>query len=89
MLDVNIPGIVLSLLSIVILIELCKLLPAYKLLNYIGKNTIGLYFMSGALPIVLSMLMHLVMSSINYGGLALVFLGSLGISILAVYLMNR
>ena len=89
MLDVNIPGIVLSLLSIVILIELCKLLPASKLLNYIGKNTIGLYFMSGALPIVLSMLMHLVMSSINYGGLALVFLGSLGIGIVAVYLMNR
>lgn len=89
MLDVNIPGIVLSLLSIVILIELCKLLPACKLLNYIGKNTIGLYFMSGALPIVLSMLMHLVMSSINYGGLALVFLLSLGIGIVAVYSMNR
>lgn len=89
MLDVNIPGIVLSLLAIIILIELCKLLPTSKLLNYIGKNTIGLYFMSGALLVVLSMLMHCVMSFTNYGGLALVFLGSLGIGIVAVSLMDR
>lgn len=89
MLDVNIPGIVLSLLSIIILIELCKLLPSSKLLNYVGMNTIGFYFMSGALPIVLSMVMHRLMSSTNYGGLFLVFLGSLGIGLVAVYLMNK
>ena len=89
MLDVNIPGIVLSLLSIVILIELCKLLPVSKLLNYIGKNTIGLYFMSGALPIVLSMVVHKIIPSANYIGLAFVFVGSLAIGLVAVYLMNK
>ena len=89
MLDVNIPGIVLSLLSIVILIEVCKLLPVSKLLNYIGKNTIGLYFMSGALPIVLSMVVHKIILSANYIGLAFVFVGSLAIGLVAVALMNR
>lgn len=89
MLDMNIPGIVLSLISIVILIELCKLLPTSKLLNYIGKNTIGLYFMSGALPIVLSMAVHRIMPSVNYGGLIIVFCCSMGIAFIAVYLMNR
>ena len=55
MLDVNISGIVLSILSTLILIELCKKLPSSKLLNYVGQNTICFYFMSGALPIVIGM----------------------------------
>ena len=51
-LDINIPGICISLLSILILIEICKRIPSIKILDFIGKNTIGFYFMSGALPIV-------------------------------------
>lgn len=51
-------GIVTTLLSCILLIELCKLLPENKIINYIGQNTLGFYFMSGALPIVVSMLAH-------------------------------
>ena len=51
-------GIVTTLLSCLLLIVLCKCLPENKIMNYIGKNTLGFYFMSGALPFVLSMLAH-------------------------------
>lgn len=89
MLDVNIAGIFLSILVTVSLIELCKSLLISNVLNYIGQNTIGFYFMSGALPIVLSMVVHKVMPGSNAVGLAIVFAGSMGISYVAVYLINR
>lgn len=88
-LDVNIPGIVLSLLSTVILIEMCKQLPSMNLSDYVGQNTIGFYFMSGALPIVLSMIVNRFMTETNILGLIIVFVGSFVIGLCAVYLMNR
>ena len=89
MLDVNIAGMFISILATLLLIELCKRLPKSNVLNYIGQNTIGFYFMSGALPIVLSMLVHKIMPGSSAMGLAIVFAGSMGISYVAVYLMNR
>ena len=89
MLDVNVPGIALSLLATIVLIEICKILPTSKWMNYIGMNTIGFYFMSGALPIVLSMVVHRIMPYVNYGGLIIVFCCSVGIAFIAVYLMNK
>ena len=89
MLDVNIAGIFLSILATVTLIELCKRLPKSNVLNYIGQNTIGFYFMSGALPIVLSMVVHKLLPSSSALGLVIVFAASMGISYMAVYLINR
>ena len=89
LLDVNIAGIFLSILATVTLIETCKRLPESNALNYIGQNTIGFYFMSGALPIVLSMVVHKVLPGSCALGLTIVFAGSMGISYVAVYLMNR
>lgn len=89
MLDVNIAGIFLSILATVTLIEACKRLPESNALNYIGQNTIGFYFMSGALPIVLSMVVHKVIPGANALGLSIVFAASMAISYVAVYIMNR
>ena len=89
MLDINIAGIFLSILATVSLIELCKRLPNSNVLNYIGQNTIGFYFMSGALPIVLSIVVHKVIPGFSALGLAIVFAASMAISYVAVYLMNR
>lgn len=89
MLDVNIAGIFLSILATVTLIEACKRLPESNALNYIGQNTIGFYFMSGALPIVQSMVVHKVLPGSSALGLAIVFAGSMSIGYVAVYLMNR
>ncbi len=89
MLDVNISGIVASMLSVLILIELCKLLPKTKFLDYVGRNTLGFYFMSGALPIVLSLAAHKLMPESNIIGLIFVFIVSVAIAFAAVYLINR
>lgn len=89
MLDVNIAGLFISILATVSLIEICKRLPKSNVLNFIGQNTIGFYFMSGALPIVLSMLVHRVMPEPNALGLVIVFTGSISIAYVSVYLMNR
>lgn len=51
-------GVLWSLLASILLVELCKILPKIKILTFIGQNSIGFYFMSGALPIVFSMIVH-------------------------------
>lgn len=88
MLDVNYLGILLSVISTIVLIEFCKFLPYCRILNYIGNNTLGLYFMSGALPIVLSMLLNRFMAA-NYLGLSFVFFTSLAIGLITVSLINK
>lgn len=87
--DLNLAGIGISLLATVILIELCKLIRRSKLLNYIGQNTIGFYFMSGALPIVLSMAVKHFFPESGFAGFAIVFAGSMVIAYFAVRLINR
>lgn len=64
-------------------------MPALKILNYIGQNTIGFYFMSGALPIVLSMVVNRLMPQSNAVGFVFVLAGSAGVGYGLVYLMNR
>lgn len=88
-LDLNIPGVLLGILATVILIELCKLLPGIKLLNYIGQNTIGFYFMSGALPIVISSLVNKFSLEQSIIGVIVVFSLSMLIALGAVYFINR
>ena len=51
-------GIVTTLIACVLMIELCKRLPENSTMNYIGQNTLGFYFMSGALPIAVSRIAH-------------------------------
>ena len=87
--DLNLAGIGVSLLATLILIELCKMIRKCDLLNYIGQNTIGFYFMSGALPIVLSMAVKHFHPGTNFIGFALVFAGSVVISYFAVRIINR
>lgn len=88
MLSLDIDGVALSLLSVFILVGLCKMMRRAKILDYIGQNTIGLYFMSGALPIVFSMLAGR-FGAPNLFGLIAIFVGSLATAVAAVYLMNR
>jgi hypothetical protein len=45
-------GFVSGTISCLLIVWLCKRLPDIKLLSFVGKNSLGYYFMSGALPIV-------------------------------------
>lgn len=46
----NISGLIVSILGITSIIIVCKQLPKFKIIEYIGKNSIIFYFFSGALP---------------------------------------
>jgi len=87
--DINIPGVAISLTGTLILIELCKYLPTLPILSYIGRNTIGIYFMSGALPTVVGMAMNLMMHDKSLVGLIFVFLISITTAVCATYFLNR
>lgn len=82
-------GVVFGIFASLLLVELCKKLSEMKPLTFIGQNTIGFYFMSGALPIVLSMTVHRFLHGSSLLGLTIVFFGSCIIGFVAVYLMNR
>ena len=66
-------GVVTSLIACVLLVELCRVLPESKVLSFIGQNSIGFYFMSGALPIVCSLVIHKVIPGRTVWGLLVVF----------------
>ena len=51
-------GFVTSAIACLLLVWLCKKLPGMKPMTFIGQNSLGFYFMSGALPITLSMVAH-------------------------------
>ena len=82
-------GVVTTLLSCVLLIELCKRLPENRIINYIGQNTLGFYFMSGALPIMLSMFAHKVVVGQHLWILLVVWVLCLVIAYFAVKFINR
>lgn len=82
-------GIVTTLLSCMLLIELCKHLPENRVMNYIGKNTLGFYFMSGALPIVLSMLAHKMIPGSHLWLMLFVWVACLVMAYVVVMIINR
>ena len=48
-------GALMSFVSILLVIELCRKVPYNKCIEYIGRHTLVLYFMSGAIPNVLAL----------------------------------
>lgn len=85
----NCLGILASLIICFLLPKMMTYIKNNRAIIYLGQNTIGFYFMSGVLPIVLSMVVHKVMPVANALGLAIVFTGSISIAYLVVYLMNK
>ena len=53
---VNFQGIVLCLMSSFILISFCKKIKPSKTIENVGRSTIGLYFLSGAVPECVSLI---------------------------------
>ena len=56
--QIHITGVLWSLLASILLVEGCMKLPRIELLTFIGQNSIGFYFMAGALPVTFSILAH-------------------------------
>ena len=52
---------VLSLIGIIIIVSICKKIPIIKFFEYWGRNTIGLYFMCGAIPNTMAIILGKIM----------------------------
>lgn len=88
-LDVNWIGYFAGCFASILLIEICKCLPEIRIMTFIGQNSISFYFMSGALPIVLSMIMNKFLGTPTWYGLLIIWLLSLIVAYGATYLFNR
>lgn len=82
-------GVAFGIFASLLLVELCKKLPEIRPLTFIGQNSIGFYFMSGALPIVLSIAAHKVFHVTTPIVLISVWLVSVSVAYIAVYLIKR
>ena len=87
--EINWIGYLASILGCVLLIELCKLLKPVSVLTFIGQNSLCFYFLSGALPMLVSMLMKRYMGPDHLYGLLIVFVLCLSVAYAVTYLLNR
>ena len=53
---ITIPGFILSLISIYVIIYLAKRFRSYSLINSLGRQSLGIYLLSGAIPNVMAVI---------------------------------
>ncbi len=82
-------GILTTILSCLLLIELCKVLPKNRILNYIGQNTLGIYLISGAVPSVICPIMQKLIPGSHLWVMLLSWLLCLATACFIVQIINR
>lgn len=82
-------GFITSAIACMLLVWFSKLLPEVKTLVYIGQNSLGFYFMSGALPICLSLVIHKLIPSSSICIMIIIWCACLLLALLVVVLINR
>ena len=86
---INILGYFVTLWATVLLIELCRAIPEIKTLSFIGQNTMGYYFLSGAVPNLLAVVALKFISGIHWWVLLLLWVLNLLVATVFVKIMNR
>lgn len=87
--EMNVLGILITILSTVLLIELCKSIPEFKVLSFIGQNTMGYYFLSGAVPSIVAMIVLKFIPNLHWWMLLLIWVGNLILATGFVMIMNK
>ena len=91
--EINILGVAISTTGIIMLIYLCKFIKAINkptnLLNSIGQNTIGFYFVCGAIPKALTIIMPKFLPKANLPYMLLGFFASFILACIVVSLITR
>lgn len=82
-------GFLTSAIACLLLVWFCKILPEVKPLTFIGQNSIGFYFMSGALPITLSMKAHKFVAGSPTWMMLVIWVACLIAAYVAVMIINR
>ncbi len=86
---VNIGGFLVVLCGIVLIIELCKVLPPTKWIEYIGRNSIIFYFFSGVMPAMVGKVAGMVFPNRMYVITIIVTICSLLCSYILTLFINR
>lgn len=86
---INLFGYFVTIWASVLLIELCRAIPEIKALSFIGQNTLGYYFLSGAVPNVLALLALKFIPGLHWWVLLLLWVLNLFAATLLVKILNR
>lgn len=87
--EMNTLGVLITVLSTVLIIEFCKAIPEIKILSFIGKNTMGYYFLSGAVPATVSMLALKFIPVLHGWMLVIIWIVNLVVATGFVMIMNK
>lgn len=87
--EMNVLGVLITVLSTVLLIELCKAIPEIKILSFIGQNTMGYYFLSGAVPATVAMIALKFVPDLHWWMLIIIWVINLIITTGFVVIMNK
>lgn len=84
----TISSVMLSIVGILLLVGFCKNVPTTKFSDYWGRNTIGLYFVCGAIPNTVAIVLQKFMPVGTLMVLICWFL-SFAVALVVVYFLNR
>lgn len=82
-------GFVTSAMACLLLVWMCKKLPEIKLLSFIGQNSLGFYFLSGALPITFSIIAKKMLVSGSTFMMLAIWIACVTVAYVAVLIINR
>lgn len=82
-------GFIATILGIFSLVMICKLIPSNKYTQFVGRNTLGLYFLSGALPNIMAIFMGRFIKNYDWISYISVSILSFAISLPIIYFMNK
>lgn len=88
-LNLNMPSIGISVLGILVFIGLCRKLPSKKVIQKIGKNTLGFYLLCGAVPKVLCKALSREFSQKTFVGCLVLLIDSFVLTDILVRNLNR
>jgi len=82
-------GFLTSVIGCVLMTWFCKWMPQIRQLTFIGRNSIGFYFMSGALPITISIITHKLVEGSHIWMMLGIWVACVVMAYVAVKVINR
>ena len=87
--DINLIGGIASAVGCVLLVYVCKRLPINRYLSFVGQYSLCFYFLSGALPMIMSSLFRRFVPGEHIWGLMIVFALCISIAYGITWFMNK
>lgn len=81
-------GFVTSAMACLLLVWLCKIVPGMKPFTFIGQNSLGFYFMSGALPITFSIIANKLLINRSIFMMLAIWIACVVVAYIAVAIIN-